>query len=322
MQRTFIDQRSTLFFLFFFLLNTLKVSAAFSDNIKVLLGQAYDTFNVPRKGVIHVGAHKAEELPVYRSLRISETLWIEANPNLEKLLTNKLKAHPGAELAMFAASESEEEADFYMKRKASFCSLLPFENHKGISLGNTEIMQVSAKPLDDFLNAEKREKYNVMVVDTQGAVLKVLKGAEKTLAHMDAIVPEVAFSEVMHNTGGPVINELDAFLLEQGFIRMTTLMHNIGVIPWGDALYMRKTFLEKDQIGAHLAEKMQKNVQQRRITQRRRQAQKRPQSQGGRRPQQKTQGPIGAQSIPKQASQRMSQAKKRPASTGRGKVRR
>ena len=76
-----------------------------------LLCKAYQQFDVPRKGLIHIGAHQAEELPVYKALRLPHVLWVEANPKLAKPLGERLKTHAASRLAIFAASDTNGTAE-------------------------------------------------------------------------------------------------------------------------------------------------------------------------------------------------------------------
>ena len=46
------------------------------------------------KGVIHIGAHEAEELSGYSNFGISKVLWVEANPLKSDLLTEKISRFP------------------------------------------------------------------------------------------------------------------------------------------------------------------------------------------------------------------------------------
>ena len=45
--------------------------------------------NLAIKGVIHVGAHKGEELNLYKSLKIKNVILFEPNPSLIKILNIK-----------------------------------------------------------------------------------------------------------------------------------------------------------------------------------------------------------------------------------------
>ena len=59
-----------------------------------------------------------------------------------------------------------------------------------------------------------------------------------TLKDIDAIVTEVSCTELYE--GCALIEDLDAFLLKQGFRRVNTI---VNMFSWGDALYVRKHFL-------------------------------------------------------------------------------
>ena len=45
--------------------------------------------NIKVKGVVHVGAHKGEEINLYRSIGIKKILLYEANPELIRFLNYK-----------------------------------------------------------------------------------------------------------------------------------------------------------------------------------------------------------------------------------------
>ncbi|TGW15477.1 FkbM family methyltransferase [bacterium NHP-B] len=103
----------------------------------------------------------------------------------------------------------------------------------------TGTITVNQKRLDDFWAEHPLQKpANVMVLDIQGAELMALEGATHTLKDIDAIVTEVSCTELYK--GCALIEDLDAFLLNQGFRRVNTI---VNMFSWGDALYVRKQFL-------------------------------------------------------------------------------
>jgi hypothetical protein len=59
------------------------------------------------RGIIHVGAHEAEELDAYEAFGITQVLWIEANPYKASLLSAKLAGHRQMRLGMFAAAGND-----------------------------------------------------------------------------------------------------------------------------------------------------------------------------------------------------------------------
>ena len=45
--------------------------------------------NLPIKGIIHIGAHEAEEYEDYKGISVEKMIWVEANPDLMGYLKNK-----------------------------------------------------------------------------------------------------------------------------------------------------------------------------------------------------------------------------------------
>ena len=69
----------------------------------------------------------------------------------------------------------------------------------------------------------------------QGAELKALKGAKNLLKNVRAVYSEVNREELY--AGCALIEEVDEFLKEFGFIRTDTKFTEFG---WGDALYLKQ----------------------------------------------------------------------------------
>ncbi|NJN24998.1 MAG: hypothetical protein HC819_02945 [Cyclobacteriaceae bacterium] len=45
-----------------------------------------DKYKIVVENVLHIGAHKGEELELYNALGVKNVLWVEANPDLAKML--------------------------------------------------------------------------------------------------------------------------------------------------------------------------------------------------------------------------------------------
>ena len=216
------------------------------DPCRILLEKAYTAFKVPKGGVIHVGAHSAEELPVYQKLGIKDILWVEANPNVEEDLRNRVKHHKGSRVAIFAAASEEGECLLQVPHDRRFASpLRPTETVQGLLPECVkDVQEVATKkmPLDHFLaSMPDKPSYNVLVIDTQGYEKWVLKGASKTLQQIDAIVVEATFFDMYE--GAQTIDVLDDMLRAKDFVRLETLLPTYRID--GDALYVKKRFLAK-----------------------------------------------------------------------------
>jgi hypothetical protein len=97
-------------------------------------------------------------------------------------------------------------------------------------------VEVEGITLDALLEQLKLDPrlFNFMTLDIQGAELLALKGAVKTLPHVDFLVAEVNFENLYEGCGQ--VDELDDFLAGFGFRRiLTTSPHQ----TWGDATYSK-----------------------------------------------------------------------------------
>ena len=206
---------------------------------------AYENFAIERKGIIHIGAHMAEELPLYLAFGAQNILWIEANPKLKTALKKRLAHHKGSKCLFFAASNEESEANFCFTPQAPTCSSLlsPARIVERIPhMRQQERIRVQQKRLDDVMRAENiLHNYNVMLIDVQGAELKALQGSTETLRHIDALILEVAWCASY--AGGARLHELDDFLRAHNFIRMETLI-DTRLID-GDALYVKQAVIDR-----------------------------------------------------------------------------
>ncbi|HVL51216.1 MAG TPA: FkbM family methyltransferase [Actinomycetota bacterium] len=85
--------------------------------------------------------------------------------------------------------------------------------------------QVTIETLDAWCSANEVERVDFLKIDTQGAELDVLKGAEKILGTVRAVEVEVEFNPIY--LGQPLFSDIDIFLREHGFVlwRMGELTH-------------------------------------------------------------------------------------------------
>lgn len=91
--------------------------------------------------------------------------------------------------------------------------------------------------LDDHFAENKFnfEEFNILTIDARCAEIKILKGAARLLKHIDLMVCEVYFSGCHRD--GALIDDVDLFLFDQGFIRVaTSTQHHSSS---GDTIYVR-----------------------------------------------------------------------------------
>jgi FkbM family methyltransferase len=186
----------------------------------------------PQKGVLHVGAHKCEEEPLYHSLGMNDNniLWIEANEDLKNNKKNFVQA---------VISDTDDEiVDFMITNNLESSSILNFKTH---AYEHPQVKEVSRRKLKtttlNTLFAKNNIRYDTfdfINIDIQGAELKALKGASKILPHIRCIYAEVNEKELYENCA--FVHEIDQFLSQYAFKRVHTVMTGAG---WGDAFYIK-----------------------------------------------------------------------------------
>jgi FkbM family methyltransferase len=199
--------------------------------------EIFTKFNICVNGVLHIGAHKCEEIGLYQNLGIDKynIVWIDGN--IEKVKECQRQGIPNVYYAVIS-SENDKELEFKITNNGESSSILDFGSH---SIHHPHIYFIETQKhktvtIDTFyernrLNMKDHDFWNF---DIQGAELLALRGANKAIENVKAIYLEVNTEEVYK--GGALITELDEYLLQFNFKRVLTKMTEYG---WGDALYIR-----------------------------------------------------------------------------------
>ena len=186
-------------------------------------------------GVIHIGAHAAEESNDYLRHGWSPVIWIEANP----MLIYRLKEIIPAEDRVICAAlwdEDEVSLDLNVASNGESSSLLQPITHliEHPSITFESQLALSTKRLDSILT----EIPNFLNLDVQGAELHVLRGLGKLVESLDYIYTEINDEELYKDCAK--LKDLDSFLESKGFSRIC--LRRNGRSGWGDAFYVRKEF--------------------------------------------------------------------------------
>lgn len=188
------------------------------------------------RGVIHVGAHIGQEYDFYLETfgdGIS-THWFEPLPHIFSALEKRIGGMSGVSLYNVALGESDGVVDMYVDSEnggQSSSVLKPLAHTEIFShISFDSRVSVDVRRLDDYGISD----CNMMVLDTQGFELSVLRGSVDTISKMDYIFLE--FNTVEMYEGCPMLDDLDSFLSPFGFERKQT-WYTDG--KWGDAFYMR-----------------------------------------------------------------------------------
>lgn len=194
------------------------------------------------KGVIHVGAHKAEENSVYEDLGIENVIWIEGNPDL----CNQLKENfnkKGNEIYNYLVSDiDDKEYEFKITNNGESSSILDLGTHKEKHphIFVTDTKKLKSKTLSTIIaeNNIDMSRFNFLNLDIQGAELLALKGLEKKIDSIDYIYTEVNVDYLYENCA--LMSDIDQYLSRFGFSRVeTNILEQYG---WGDAFYKRQKY--------------------------------------------------------------------------------
>lgn len=213
------------------------------------------TFDVPVTGLIHVGANRASEYPIYHARTHGPLLYVEAIPEMAEFVRQRLDPHRPQHFVRQAvvSDVTGETISFHVASNDGLSSsMLAPGRHAEIrpSIKFEKTLELRTERLDDLLAARPEgAAYNVLLLDVQGAELKVLKGAPELLSRVDAVFAEVS-SEPLYE-GGCTFLEVTSLLAEAGLVFRTAEMK--ADVGWGDAFYSRTRGSLNTMLGKNLA---------------------------------------------------------------------
>jgi FkbM family methyltransferase len=205
------------------------------------IAQVLGIHGLKPKSVIHVGAHIGQELSMYKDIGLTSGVFIEADPTVYKRLEEYLVCEPNWKAIEALVSDTHDvEVDFWVSSNDKMSSSLlepglHLTEHPDVKFDSQPI-KIKTKTLDSL----SLGKFDLVVMDVQGAELKVLSGGIETFKDADALWLEVALGGLYKNDCS--INDLSEFLAPFGFYPVYVI---IGSTMWGDALFIKKETLIK-----------------------------------------------------------------------------
>jgi FkbM family methyltransferase len=194
-------------------------------------------FGVEPRGVLHIGAHEAEERQAYADLGWGPTIWVEMLPDKAAALRERFRDDPANVVIEAACWSDEHTITVYRASNGQSSSLLRPARHLKVHSDVTfeqASVTVITKRLDTLVGPDT--PFDFINVDTQGAELEVLRGMGTLLAKVRWAYLEINERELY--AGCALLPEVDGFMRAQGFVRAIRLM--VGRTGWGDALYVRR----------------------------------------------------------------------------------
>ncbi|MES1981391.1 MAG: FkbM family methyltransferase [Pseudomonadota bacterium] len=209
-------------------------------------------FNRVPRGVFQVGASAGQEINGFIAQGIGTGIFVEPLPGAYQSLKETVSRQPGyfAVNAM-CADVAGKKCNFYVSSGvgASSSTLKPSGHLAAhpevgfdtapIILDSTTVDQIAADFRAD-MRSDVVDSIDLLYMDTQGAELNVLKGADQLLGQILYVFTEVSHGGLYENDVS--LKELTDYLDTRGFSLVFTYLNKHG---WGDALYIRKSIFDK-----------------------------------------------------------------------------
>jgi FkbM family methyltransferase len=199
------------------IISLLMIQTITTNDINYFLSEA--------KGIIHIGAHTGEERETYDAAGLP-VVWIEALASSFLELVHNLEAYPN-QLAFNYLVTDTDDAEYLLgiaENDGISSSIFPLKDHKLIwpHIDYIGYKPMKSKTLKTIVETEAIDlsNYDTLILDVQGAELKVLEGAKDLLRNFRFIRVEAADFEIYE--GCCLDHQLDALLLSYGFTRSIT----------------------------------------------------------------------------------------------------
>lgn len=196
-------------------------------------------------GVIHVGANIGQERQQYakRGLRV---LWVEPIPEVFAVLQRNIAGLPTQRAVQALVTEHAGEVHQLQvaSNNAGSSSILPMKLHTEVwpEVRYERSISLQSESLPSLLQRFGlcADDYDFLSIDTQGAELMVLRGAEPLLGHFRYVQVEVADFEAY--AGGCLLHEVERFFREHGFVEHSRhrFATRPGIGSFFDIVYRRE----------------------------------------------------------------------------------
>ena len=200
-------------------------------------------------GIIHVGAHRGEEVEQYADMGAKTVIWVEPNPDLFKEMKHFLTS-VGASIDShafeYAVSDVDHDnVDFhlyygpdagFMRGNKGCSSLLKAKGR--FESWHQETIKVETITIDTLLteNDFKPSDFQLLNLDVQGAELLALKGASEVLKYVKYVATEATWQNPDY-VDNVMYDDLKSFLESKGFIETEIVNHGPD---WGDVLFVKE----------------------------------------------------------------------------------
>ena len=184
-----------------------------------------------------MGAHEAEEAPMYEELAWAPVTWVEAQPALAEALKARLETLNNRIIQAAIWNVSNVRLKLHITSNSQSTSLLNLGTHSksypDVSVVND--IEVVTKRLDELImEAEMPDFINI---DIQGVEFQALQSLGALITGIRYIYLEVNRKQVYEECA--TVRQIDKYLKNFGFTRASTRWYLLA--GWGDALYLDRT---------------------------------------------------------------------------------
>lgn len=192
-----------------------------------------------RRGLIHIGAHIGEEIPLYKELGFQKILSFEPL----SVPFSQIPVGDGLYNEQYAIGSENKEVEMFVANNYQSSSILQPVNHlifhPQIKFEEKEKIQVVSLDwyFENNTHGLKPEDFCVMVIDAQGYEGEVIRGSEKTLHHMRIVYSEINAGELYK--GCIHIFDLDKILSDKYDLNRKETLYN-QITAEGEAIYVKE----------------------------------------------------------------------------------
>lgn len=202
------------------------------------LEEIISRYNIHPKGCAHLGSSEGQESNDYWNAGIKEVIWVEALPNVYRILLNHIKKGSIAFNACVSDVDGEKRMFNIASNEGQSSSLLDFDTHatEHPTVKFIDKIQVETIRVDTLF---KNNNINItgdwfLNIDLQGAELMALKGMGELLHKFKWAYIEVNEKHLYKDC--PLVKDIDDYMRLFGFEGVECKMTNFG---WGDKLYIK-----------------------------------------------------------------------------------
>ncbi len=206
--------------------------------IKSLFRKNPDRLLKKIRGIVHVGANTGQEIQLYAKHGLS-VIWIEPIPEVfDSLKANLNGVQKQIAIKALVTDVDNAEYEFHLaNNNGASSSILELNLHQDIwpDVSFKKTIKLYSKTLSSLMNDNNINvaEYDMLVMDTQGSELLVLKGALPILQNFAYIKTEVPDFESYKDCCQ--LSDLQLFLNQHGFVEFSR--HQFATHPSGGKYY-------------------------------------------------------------------------------------